>query len=341
MTAFSDTDILYMRRAISLARLGLYATSPNPMVGAVIVAEGKIIGEGYHQRYGGPHAEVNAIADAESRGHGSLLPAATIYVSLEPCAHHGKTPPCADLIVGKGIRRAVVACLDPYGKVNGKGVERLREAGVNTTVGCCEEEAKALNRKFFTAHTLRRPFISLKWAQSTDGFIDHARTHDNPLPFRFSSPLTTALAHRQRALHDAILVGSGTVIADNPTLTVRHWSGRNPLRVVIDRRHRLSGREAVFNGDAPTLSYDLPLSDVLADLYEHQNVTSLLVEGGTAILQDFIDNGLFDDIQIEVTSHILGNGILSPKLTKNVVHFSEMSFSKNKLLVFRRQEIPK
>lgn len=340
MDSFDDNDIRYMRRALQLAELGRYRVSPNPMVGAVIVADGRIIGEGYHRKFGGPHAEVNAIADTERRGNARLLPQATIYVSLEPCAHTGKTPPCADLIVEKRLRRAVVACRDPFPAVDGKGIESLRDAGIEVAVGCLRHEAEALNVKFLTAHTLHRPYITLKWAQSADGFIDHRRTTENPLPAKLSDLLTSVFVHRVRADHDAILVGSGTVIADNPQLTVRTWTGRNPVRVVIDRRHRLTGSEIVFNGDAPTLRYDLPLRDVLADLYNRHNITSLLVEGGAEILQSFIDADMWDSAQIEVAPVTLNDGVFAPKLTKNAVHLYTMTFRHHQIIEYQRPGNP-
>ena len=335
MNCFDDIDVRYMRRALQLARLGRYAVSPNPMVGAVIVADGRVIGEGYHRRYGDAHAEVNAIAAVEAAGKGGLLSSATIYVSLEPCAHFGKTPPCADLIIGKGFRRVVVACRDPFPSVDGKGIERMRAAGIQVDVGCLEDEAKRLNAKFFTAHTNHRPYITLKWAQSADGYIDRRRATDE-LPERFSTPLTSVLAHRLRADHDAILVGSQTVIADRPSLTVRKWAGRNPLRVVIDRRHRLSDNESVFSNDAPTLRYDADLKTVLADLYARKNVTSLLVEGGRKILQSFIDEGLFDAIRIETAPKSLGNGVKAPVLPTNVEKTNEFTIDGNRIEIYNK-----
>ena len=324
-----------MRRALQLAELGRYRVSPNPMVGAVIVADGRIIGEGCHRKFGCAHAEVNAIADTERRGNAHLLPEATIYVTLEPCAHTGKTPPCADLIVEKRLRRAVMACRDPFPAVDGKGIDRLRNAGIDVAVGCLQKEAEALNVKFFTAHTLHRPYITLKWAQSADGYIDHCRTAENPLPAKLSDSLTSVFVHRLRADHDAILVGSGTVIADNPRLTVRTWTGRNPVKVVVDRRHRLTGNEAIFDDDT-TLRYDLPLREVLSDLYNRHNVTSLLVEGGAEILQSFIDENLWDTARVEVAPVNLVGGVLAPELAKNAVHSSKMNFRNHKIIEYHR-----
>ena len=236
-------DEKYMRRALELARHGELDASPNPMVGAVIVApDGRIIGEGWHRRHGEGHAEVNAVASVADP---SMLRDATMYVTLEPCSHYGKTPPCASLIIEKGIPRVVVGCLDPFEKVSGRGVNMLREAGVEVVTGCMEAECVALNRKFMTAHRLRRPYITLKWAESADGYIDG----------HISTPVTSMLVHKLRATHDAILVGSGTVLADRPRLDTRYFVGRSPLRVILDRRGR-TGEESgdntlVLNGGGP------------------------------------------------------------------------------------------
>lgn len=228
----STTDEMYMRRCLQLAVCGRRNASPNPMVGAVIVARGRIIGEGYHVRCGEGHAEVNAFASVAPDDE-RLLPEATMYVSLEPCAHYGKTPPCADLIVRKGVRRVVVGCVDTFAKVSGRGIEKLRASGIDVTVGVLESECRSLNRVFFTFNSLRRPFVTLKWAQSADGYID-----DRFRQAAFSTPFTRMLVHKLRARHDAILIGSVTDRRDNARLNVRHWAGKDPLRIVIDRERR-------------------------------------------------------------------------------------------------------
>ena len=225
-------DEMYMRRCIQLAKNGLLSTRPNPMVGAVIVCEDRIIGEGYHIRCGEGHAEVNAFAsvrDEDSR----LLPCSTIYVSLEPCAHYGKTPPCADLIVSKGVRRVVVGCVDPFAKVQGRGIERIRRAGIEVTVGVLERECRELNRRFFTFNTMHRPYVILKWCMTADGFLD-----DNFRQVALSSPFTMMLSHKLRAENDAILIGRVTDERDRSRLDVRHWTGSNPMRIVIVRMGR-------------------------------------------------------------------------------------------------------
>ena len=231
----TDMDAVFMRRCLQLASLGRGHVSPNPMVGAVVVHRGQIIGEGYHRCYGQPHAEVNAINSVRDAG---LLPECTLYVSLEPCSHYGKTPPCADLIVQKKIPRVVVGCLDPFPKVSGQGVVRLREAGIEVVTGILEEECKALNRTFMTCQIDERPFVTLKWAQSRDGYIDRLRKPGEPA-IRISDDVSSVWVHRLRAEADAILVGTNTAVADNPSLTTRLWYGRSPLRIVLDEHARV------------------------------------------------------------------------------------------------------
>lgn len=283
-----DFDIKYMRRALQLARCGRFDTAPNPMVGAVVVCQDKIIGEGYHRRHGEAHAEVNAIVAVKDR---SLLTDSTIYVTLEPCSHYGKTPPCAQLIIDSGIPRVVVGSLDPNERVSGQGIAMLRKAGIEVVTGILDNECRQLNRRFITAHTLRRPYIALKWAQSIDGFIDSDRP-DDAHAARLSSPLTATLMHRYRACHEAIMVGSNTLRRDRPALTVRLWDGRNPRR--IDATHNL-----------PRL---------LSQLFD-QGITSLLVEGGALLLQSFIDAGLYDEIRVETAPFRIHRGIKAPHLS--------------------------
>ena len=243
----------YMLRCIQLAQNGLCNTAPNPMVGAVIVCDGKIIGEGYHVRCGEAHAEVNAIRSVKDT---SLLKRSTIYVSLEPCSHYGKTPPCADLIIEKQIPRIVIGCRDPFSKVAGRGIQKLKDAGREVIVGVLETECRQLIRRFITFHTLRRPYITLKWAESSDRYIDYSRTDGKPVIL--SSPLTSMLVHKKRAEHSAILVGTRTAELDNPGLNVRHWYGRSPVRIVLDRQQKLSPSLHLFDGSntksSPTTS---------------------------------------------------------------------------------------
>ena len=296
-----EVDERYMRRALCLAGSGLLDASPNPMVGAVLVdPSGKIIGEGWHRRCGEGHAEVNAVASVADT---SLLCNATMYVTLEPCSHYGKTPPCASLIIEKGIPRVVIGCLDPFEKVAGRGVRMLKDAGVEVVTGCLEKECLELNEKFVASHRRKRPFVTLKWAESADGYIDG----------KISTPLTSMLTHRLRATHDAILVGSGTVLADNPRLDTRLYAGHSPLRVILDRRGRVM--DAV---DGTTIIYRefSSLNDVLEDLYK-RGITSVLVEGGAELHRSFIDSGLWDAMRIERGCKNINGKVKAPCLSSD------------------------
>lgn len=326
-----DFDIRYMRRAIQLAKSSMTDTHPNPNVGAVIVARGRIIGEGYHRRCGQPHAEVNAVASVAPADR-QLLAESTIYVTLEPCSHYGKTPPCARLIIDSGIPRVVIACGDPFDKVRGRGVAMLRDAGVEVVEGVLEDEARALNPRFFTAHTLHRPFITLKWAQSADGFMDAVRHPDEPA-FIFSSPLDSALVHRERALHDALLTTASTLLADNPRLDVRRWDGPDPKVVVIDRRGIIDAATAsrlrLFAGGSrhimlltprPLLlpgvenipiTSDTTLTEIMSELYR-RGITSIMTECGPRMLQSLIDARLYDTVRVYTSPRTLGDRGTSP-----------------------------
>lgn len=300
-------DEKYMRRCLQLARCGRQNAHPNPMVGAVIVARDRIIGEGYHVRYGEGHAEVNAFASVKKEDE-DLLHEATIYVSLEPCAHFGKTPPCADLIARKGVRRAVIGCIDEFAEVHGRGIQKLRDAGIETTVGVLEEECRALNRRFFTFHREKRPYIILKWAQSANGFIDEAFK-----PTAISNQFTKMLSHKLRAEEDAILVGRITNERDQPQLTVREWHGRNPQKMVIDRQHPL----------------------IIESLYA-QGIQSLIVEGGAKTLQSFIEKDLFDEIRIETAPFTIAEGTRAPQVPPNTKLSSLDSFDNHTIQIFHR-----
>ncbi len=324
----TNVNPLYMRRCLQLAAMATGHTSPNPMVGAVVVYNNRIIGEGYHHRCGEPHAEVNAIASVQDK---SLLAQSTIYVSLEPCSHYGKTPPCCELIIASGIPRVVVGCLDPFPQVSGRGVARLRECGIDVVVGCLEKECLALNRHFITSQTKGRPYITLKWAQSADGYIDRQRSTDEPAT-RLSNDITRTWAHRLRATHDAILVGTNTAITDNPSLTTRHWSGHNPLRITIDRNGRIPAHASLFDGSTPTLVLGkngtttnaefIPLQpdtdpiNTLLDILSQRNIQSILIEGGSTILQAFIDADLWDEAHIETAPINLYSGVKAPSIHK-------------------------
>lgn len=315
----------YMHRCIHLARLGMGYTSPNPMVGAVLVYNDTIIGEGWHQKYGEPHAEVNCINSVPQHLQ-HLIPQATMYVSLEPCAHYGKTPPCASLIIEKQIPKVVIGCVDTYSEVSGKGIQMLQDAGVDVTLGILEEECTALNKAFFTYHHKKRPYIFLKWASSKDGFIAPKTEH----PARISNEYTRLLLHKWRGSIDAFVVGFNTVVHDNPQLSNRHWGNqKQPVRVIIDPQNELPCKSNIFDGELHTLIYNhhfemdgemtrwikLPpdnfLPNIIADLYK-RGVTSLMVEGGSKTLQQFINGGLYDEIIIFQSPDSLGAGIAAP-----------------------------
>ena len=302
MSAKSFSESI-MSRCISLAKLGAGNVSTNPMVGAVVVHNGKIIGEGYHRKCGGPHAEVNAINSVKDP---ALLPESEIYVSLEPCAHFGKTPPCADLIIEKKIKKVYVGCLDPFSKVDGKGIQKLRAAGVEVVVGVLEKECQDLNRRFFTSVNLKRPYVILKWAQSIDGYIDK-----DCKPVRISNHQTEILNHKWRSEEDAILVGYNTALRDNPSLTNRLWAGKNPLRVVLDRDGSLPKNLKIFDDSARTVVLDFHGDDmpqnVLTALNE-MKVQSLIIEGGARTHRKFIEAGLWDEARIFVADVMLGGG---------------------------------
>ncbi len=304
---------IWMRRCLQLARNGELTTSPNPMVGAVLVADegstARIIGEGYHIRPGEGHAEVNAFRSVRPEDR-PLIARSTLYVSLEPCSHHGRTPPCSELIIRQGVPRVVVGCVDPFGAVSGRGIAMMRAAGIEVTVGVLREACIDLNRRFFCANTLRRPFITLKWAASADGFIDRRRTLDakgtpSARPVRLSDERTQMHVHRLRATHNAILVGHRTLELDHPRLDVRHWAGDTPLRCVlgaVDERTLNAGFQAFADIDS------------LLDTLRRDKVQSLLVEGGSSTLQSFIERDLWDEAWEECCPVLLGDGIRAPKM---------------------------
>lgn len=313
-------DEMYMRRCIQLARGGQNHVSPNPMVGAVIVHGDVIIGEGYHVYYGEAHAEVNAVRSVKNK---ELLSESTIYVSLEPCSHYGKTPPCVDLILERQIPRVVIGCQDPFEKVAGQSIQKLRQAGRQVTVGILEQECCQLISHFITFNTQKRPYIILKWAESIDGFIDRERNGGTPAIL--STELTSMLVHKRRTEADGIMVGTRTALLDNPSLTVRHWRGKNPIRVVTDRHSTLPRSLQLFDGKVETLVYSSPLTDILNDLYQ-RGIQTLLVEGGSQLLHAFIEAQLWDEAFIEKSKISLKNGVKAPQIqeydyTKTERHF--------------------
>lgn len=314
-----------MRRAMELAGLGLGTVSPNPLVGCVIVHEDRIIGEGWHQQYGGPHAEVNALQSVDNP---ALLSASTVYVNLEPCSHFGKTPPCADLLVSKRVKRVVISNTDPNPKVAGKGIEKLRAAGIEVSEGILKKEGRWLNRRFFANMEDGTPYVILKWAETTDGKIAAV----GPVPSWISNLYSRQRVHQWRTQEDAVLVGSRTAELDNPLLTVREWSGRDPVRVVIDPSLRLPDSLNLFDGSQPTLRYNrvkdngrtnLELvkvegSDlipaVLKDLLR-RNIGSVIVEGGTQTLAAFISGNHWHEARIFRSPHELGQGLAAPQIS--------------------------
>jgi diaminohydroxyphosphoribosylaminopyrimidine deaminase/5-amino-6-(5-phosphoribosylamino)uracil reductase len=323
----------YILRCIELGEKGLGTTAPNPMVGCVIVHEGKIIGEGYTSPYGGPHAEVNAIHSVKDK---SLLPKATLYVLLEPCSHYGKTPPCADLIIQHHIPEVVIGIEDPHDKVAGKGIQKLEEAGCKVTVGILEKECREHLKRFLTFQEKKRPYIILKWAETIDGFIapDPNLRTATPEPFWITNPYSKQLVHQWRSQEQAILVGTNTVLEDNPKLTTRDWSGKNPVRVVLDRDLRIDSTFHVMDQTVKTIVltqvddatrycegivYEIiDFSKAIAAqichvLYQH-SITSIIIEGGSRTLQTFINENLWDEARVFTGTSVFGSGVSAPKL---------------------------
>lgn len=324
----SDLHQQYMFRCLELARLGAGFVSPNPMVGAVLVYQNRIIGEGWHKKYGGPHAEVNCIHAVDPSDE-HLIPDSTLYVSLEPCAHFGKTPPCSQLIIDKKIPKVIIACRDPFAAVNGKGIEQLQKAGIEVITGVLEHEAIELNRRFFKFHQQQRPYVILKWAQTDDGFMA-GNSNDRLLITRKQ---TNRIVHRWRSEEAAILIGTDTAIKDNPSLTNRYWFGKSPLRLVVDKHLRIPGHLTMFNDDEPVVIFNLQKDEVQGHLrfvkissdrsfidqlfaycYQ-QGIQSILVEGGVKLLQSFIDEERWDEARVITnTSLRIGSGLAAPRI---------------------------
>ena len=318
-----NADEKFMQRAIELAKLGLGYASPNPLVGCVIVHHSKIIGEGYHKTFGEAHAEVNAVQSVEDK---SLLAESTAYVTLEPCAHHGKTPPCADMLVSYGVKRVVIGGLDPFEKVNGEGVRKLREGGVDVVHGILEKECREMNTRFLTSIEQKRPYVILKWAQTKNGFLARGNYDSKWI----SNTKSRQLVHKWRSEEDAILVGFNTAKYDNPSLTVRDWKGRNPVRVVVDDQLALSNDLHLYDGSVKTfvlntqkdavsanviyIKYDGTVWDLLNRLVA-SNIQSLIVEGGTNTLKSFIDTELWDEARVFTSNQNFESGIVSPKIS--------------------------
>jgi diaminohydroxyphosphoribosylaminopyrimidine deaminase/5-amino-6-(5-phosphoribosylamino)uracil reductase len=323
------TDGKYMYRCLELAKLGAGSVAPNPMVGAVLVNGDRIIGEGYHQVYGGPHAEPNALASVSGENSG-LIAQSVMYVSLEPCAHLGKTPPCADLIIKHRIPKVVVGCRDPFKDVNGKGIEKLLSAGIEVEQGVLEEQCKEINKRFFCFHTQHRPYIILKWAQTANGKIAGA-TGDR---LHISNEFTNKLVHKWRSEEAAILVGTNTALMDDPKLTTRLWPGNNPTRLVIDMDLKIPTTANIFNRDARTVVFnktrheenenvlfyqvtdDVSIVHQVVNALYQLKILSVIVEGGARLLQSFIDEGMWDEARVIGNRQLaIGNGLPAPSLT--------------------------
>ncbi|MDX1720703.1 MAG: bifunctional diaminohydroxyphosphoribosylaminopyrimidine deaminase/5-amino-6-(5-phosphoribosylamino)uracil reductase RibD, partial [Salegentibacter mishustinae] len=320
----------YIKRCIELAKNGLGATYPNPLVGSVIVHRDSIIGEGWHQKAGAPHAEVNAVNSVKDE---SLLKKSTIYVSLEPCSHFGKTPPCSDLIIAKGIKKVVIGTVDPFAEVAGRGIKKLMEAGCEVQVGVLEQECQDLNKRFFTFHQKKRPYIILKWAQTADGFIA-PKIQEKREPVWITNQYSKQLVHKWRSEEQSILVGTNTAIADNPKLNTRLWKGENPVRVVIDKDLKIPQESALFDGTIKTIvltenekksdnnnlafekldfQQDLP-NQICEVLYRH-NLQSVIIEGGAKTLQTFIDTDLWDEARVFTGISEFHKGIKAPEFS--------------------------
>lgn len=335
----SDLHQPYMSRCLKLARNGAGRVAPNPMVGAVLVYENRIIGEGWHQVNGGPHAEVNCIRSVlESDAH--LIPLSTLYVSLEPCAHFGKTPPCSQLIIDKKIPKVIIGCRDPFAAVNGKGIEQLQNAGVEVITGILENEAIALNQRFFCFHQQRRPYVVLKWAQTADGFIASTST-DRLL---ITHEQTNRIVHRWRSEEAAILIGTETALKDDPSLNNRHWTGKSPLRLVIDKKLRLPHQLVLFNDGEPLVVFNelknekngpinyvklaeaRSLIDEIFDYCYANGIQSILVEGGARLLQSFIDQHQWDEARIITNKNLqIQTGLAAPVLSNHIATGSSNS----------------
>lgn len=308
---------VYIKRCLQIAKNGLGTTRPNPMVGAVLVHNNTIIGEGFTSPYGKHHAEVNAINSVKDK---DLIRKSILYVTLEPCSHYGKTPPCSDLIIEHNIPEVVIGCIDDNPEVAGKGIKRLQSAGCNVTVGVLEEECRWHHKRFFTFHNKKRPYIILKWAQTKDGYIAPISKSEKS-PVWITNPYSRQLVHKWRTEEQAILVGFKTVIEDNPSLTARDWEGQNPIRVVIDKDLSLSPSFKVFDENADTivisndnLNIKKPLAEQLSKILYNRDINSVIIEGGAKTLQTFIDENLWDEARIFVGNIEFQNGIKAPRL---------------------------
>lgn len=341
----------YIKRCIELAKNGLGTTSPNPLVGSVIVCDGKIIGEGWHRKAGEPHAEVNAVNSVKEK---SMLSKSTIYVSLEPCSHFGKTPPCCDLIIAHKIPNVVIGTVDPFAKVSGNGIKKLMEAGRNVTVGILEAECNELNKRFFTFHQKKRPFVILKWAESQDRFLSPAYKEEKK-PVWITNAFSRQLVHKWRTQEQAILVGTKTVSDDNPKLDARDWKGNNPTRIVLDRTGKISEDYSVKDNKIKTIViteqenlensshisfenaiFDSNLPFSVLDILYKNDIQSVIIEGGKKTLQTFIDANLWDEARVFKGQNSFKNGTKSPDFKGNLV--SKEAILNDELLIFKNYD---
>ncbi|MCD8447510.1 bifunctional diaminohydroxyphosphoribosylaminopyrimidine deaminase/5-amino-6-(5-phosphoribosylamino)uracil reductase RibD [Tenacibaculum finnmarkense] len=346
----------YIKRCLQLAKNGIGTARPNPSVGAVVVYKNTIIGEGFTSAYGANHAEVNAINSVKDK---TLLKEATIYVTLEPCAHFGKTPPCADLIVKHQIAKVVIGCVDTNSLVAGKGIERLQNAGINVTVGVLEDECKKHHKRFFTVQNKKRPFIVLKWAETADGFIAPLK-RDAQQPVWISNSYSQQLVHKIRSQEQAILVGTNTVIADNPSLDVRHWAGNNPVRIVLDKNLRIPSNLTVFDEKVKTLvlidkatkinkvkeqvevlekiDFSSRVAEQICEVLQKHQIQSVLIEGGAQMLQTFIDANLWDEAQVFVGGTSFKNGVEAPRLSAEKILLKKQNIASDVLKTFENTQ---
>ena len=340
------THEYFIEKCISLARKGILNVSPNPMVGCVIVNDGEIVGEGYHKEYGKNHAEVNAINSVKDK---SVLKNSILYVNLEPCCHHGKTPPCTDIIIKYNIPKVVIGCIDTFSKVSGQGIKKLKNNSVEVIYGVLEKDCIELNKRFFCYHIKKRPYIILKWAKSKDNFIAPINQEKS---FWMTSDESKKLVHNWRAEEDAILVGRKTVVADNPSLTVRECEGKNPIRIVIDKELSLNEKSNVFDDQAETIVFNNIKTaiidkitylkadfnnlnqDILKQLY-NRDILSLIIEGGAFTINSFIENGLYDEIRVFTTNKVLENGIKSPNIPE-IKNSKKITINNDKLEIYIR-----
>ncbi|OYU82118.1 MAG: riboflavin biosynthesis protein RibD [Flavobacterium sp. BFFFF1] len=329
----------YIKRCIQLAKNGFGSTYPNPMVGCVIVHNGLIIGEGWHQKAGEPHAEVNAIRSVKDQ---TLLKESTIYVSLEPCSHFGKTPPCCDLIIAKDIPNIVVGTVDPFAKVAGEGIRRLKEAGKNVTLGVLQQECAELNKRFFTFHNKNRPYIILKWAETTDGFIA-PESKLKQQPVWITNAFSRQMVHRWRSEEQAILIGTQTAIDDNPSLTTREWAGKNPLRIVVDSHGRIPKENHIFDNQAKTtvlsaaeINFEENIPAQIAECLFKNHIQSVIIEGGRQTIQTFIDSGMWDEARIFKGNKTFEKGLKSPVITGTIM--SKQTILEDELLILTNDD---